>query len=308
MYDYPRLPEPLPTKWVKISHKDPAHIAQRYLYAGYGSNLDLGQMAQRCPTADIVGPGVLPATRLAFAQVATIIEDSRATCLVGVYRLDATAVAAMDRYEGLGRAYERYLVTVEMGETKVRCFTYIKKDARPWAPSKAYYDRIRAGYRTWGFDEQRVYRAAKRARDEERAWDRPKRSTAPRTHNFDTGHYPWEPLGTHVPSTIRPRDYDDRIGYDPEEASERERTAMRYERMGRLNDNRIRIDERMDLRSFTQAVRDSRQLRLPVVPWEYMTNQERTAEAGGDGKTIYTNPRNGEHWYLGPDKVWRRAK
>lgn len=289
MYDHPPAPTPaeLPTKWVRISHKDPAHIAERYLYAGYGSNLDLGQMSKRCPGADIVGPGVLPGARLAFAGVATIIEDSRSTCLMGVYRMTAVDVAEMDRFEGLGRAYERYLVTIEMGETKVRCFTYVKKDSKPWAPNKAYYDRIRAGYKTWGFDEQRVYRAARRAQDEEKPWNRPTRCPAPKRHNFDTGHYPWEPLST-GPIPLPHEDDAWSRGEEP--------------------DRRIRIDERMSAPDFIRAVRANQRARQASLPFEYMTDQERTAFAGSFGQVYYVNPKTGERWRKGDDKVWRRAK
>lgn len=185
MYDHPPAPPPL--KWVRVSHKSALHIAERYPYCAYGSNLDLAQMGRRCPQAEIIGAGVLPDARLVFEQVATIVADERSTCPVGVYRLNATDVASMDRSEGLGRAYDRYLVTVEMSGALLRCFTYIKKDTRLGAPSQAYYDRIRSGYRQWGFDEQRVYRAARKARDR-------------RVHNFDHGRWPWEPLGTSAPA------------------------------------------------------------------------------------------------------------
>jgi hypothetical protein len=154
-------------------------------------------MSRRCPQAEIIGPGILPDARLVFEQVATIVSDERSTCPVGVYRLNAVDVASMDRSEGLGRAYDRYLVTVEMPGRLERCFTYIKKDTRIGAPSQAYYDRIRSGYRQWGFDEQRVYRAARKARD---------LRVVPK-HNFDHGRWPWEPLGTMAPR----RENDERV-------------------------------------------------------------------------------------------------
>ena len=194
MYDQP--PAPPPARWVKITHKSPLHIAERYCYAAFGSNLDLAQMGRRCPQAEILGAGTLPNARLVFEQVATIVADERSTCPIGVYRLNATDVASMDRSEGLGRAYDRYLVTVEMADRLVRCFTYIKKDTRLGPPTQAYYDRIRSGYRQWGFDEQRVYRAARKARD----------LRVPRSHNFDRGRWPWEPLGTMAPTRYAEKD------------------------------------------------------------------------------------------------------
>lgn len=188
MYDHPPAPPPL--KWVRISHHPAKHVADRWPYAAYGSNLDLAQMGRRCPQAEIIGPGTLSNARLVFEQVATIVADERSTCPVGVYRLNAVDVASMDRSEGLGRAYDRYLVTVETPGALLRCFTYIKKDTRLGPPSQSYYDRIRSGYRQWGFDEQRVYRAARKARD---------LRVVPK-HNFDHDRWPWEPLGTSAPA------------------------------------------------------------------------------------------------------------
>ena len=36
------------------------------LYFAYGSNIDLEQMARRCPAAQVVGPGILENYELAF--------------------------------------------------------------------------------------------------------------------------------------------------------------------------------------------------------------------------------------------------
>ena len=41
------------------------------LYVAYGSNLNLEQMARRCPTAKVVGIGVLKDYQLTFRRVAT---------------------------------------------------------------------------------------------------------------------------------------------------------------------------------------------------------------------------------------------
>ena len=49
----------LPTRWLNVSHHSAAHIAARYPYAGYGSNLWLQQIGERCPQADTYGRGRL---------------------------------------------------------------------------------------------------------------------------------------------------------------------------------------------------------------------------------------------------------
>ena len=117
----------LPMTWLRMTHKSPDHMT-RYLYAAYGSNLALEQMASRCPGADIVGGGLLRNARLVFAKYLGIVADDSATVPIGVFKLTAAEIVALDRYEGLGRSYDRILVTVECNGQAVRCFTYLKRD------------------------------------------------------------------------------------------------------------------------------------------------------------------------------------
>lgn len=53
------------------------------LYFAYGSNLDLEQMAQRCPDAEIVGPVRLENYELRFcgSGFATVAPPERQRCL-----------------------------------------------------------------------------------------------------------------------------------------------------------------------------------------------------------------------------------
>lgn len=158
------------TKWLLISHHSPTHCAERWPYMGYGSNLWLQQIAERCPHADTYGRGRLRGARLAFARVATIIADENVDTLVGIYTLTASDIETLDKREGLGRSYDRYLVTPEVDDgNAVRCFTYIRRDATPGAPSDEYFAKLTAGYRDWGFPDRRLRRARERAIKDEAA-------------------------------------------------------------------------------------------------------------------------------------------
>jgi hypothetical protein len=160
-------PSEVPTSRLKVSHHPAAHIAPRYYYAAYGSNLSFEQMSERCPRAEVITAGKLIGQRLAFSRVATIIDDDKATTLVGIFQLTPNDVEALDRREGLGRVYDRYLVTPLTADGRaLRCFTYIKKDATPAEPSDAYYQRIALGFRDWSFDDRRLRHARKRAQKE----------------------------------------------------------------------------------------------------------------------------------------------
>ena len=45
------------------------------IYLAYGSNLHIGQMQRRCPTAEVLGTSTLHGYRLVFNGVATIEPD-----------------------------------------------------------------------------------------------------------------------------------------------------------------------------------------------------------------------------------------
>ena len=70
------------------------------LYVAYGSNLNLAQMARRCPTAKVVGIGKLKEYQLTFRGVATIEPVSGAETPVGVWEITPKDEMALDRYEG----------------------------------------------------------------------------------------------------------------------------------------------------------------------------------------------------------------
>lgn len=158
----------VPLRWVRVSHHTPDHIASRYLYAGYGSNLCLEQLVRRCSGAEIVGPGILRNARLVFAYHLGIVEDDAATTLMGVFKLTAADVAALDRYEALGRSYERFLVTVEVNGAAVRCFTYVKRNNEPEQPSARYYNVCLQGFADWNFDSRRLRHAREFAKKNEK--------------------------------------------------------------------------------------------------------------------------------------------
>lgn len=180
----------LPTKWLRVNHHSPSHMTQ-YLYAAFGSNLWLQQMAARCPHADLIGAGRLRGSRLIFARVCSIVPEENSDVLVGIYKLDAGDIAALDRFEGLGRSYDRVLVTPDMEGEAIRCFTYIKRNNEPEAPSAEYFGRVLKGFKDWRFPDRRLYRAKERA-----AKDAAKARLGRSRYDSFAG---WEPVGASWP-------------------------------------------------------------------------------------------------------------
>lgn len=74
------------------------------LYFAYGSNLDLEQMAQRCPDAEIVGPVRLENYELRFrgSGFATVAPKKGSTVHGLVWKITPNCEQSLDRYEGPG--------------------------------------------------------------------------------------------------------------------------------------------------------------------------------------------------------------
>jgi hypothetical protein len=158
------MTDAIPMTVLKVSHHTPKHMAERYPYAGYGSNLWMSQITERCPHVELVIAGRILDHRLDFARVATITQDKTSTVPVGIYRLTADDIEKLDRKEGLGKAYDRYLITPITDDNRaLRCFTYIKRDPTLEPPTDKYFMKLVAGYRDWHFDDRRLRHARSRA-------------------------------------------------------------------------------------------------------------------------------------------------
>lgn len=130
------------------------------LYLAYGSNLNLQQMAGRCPTAKVAGAAVLKDYRLLFrgahaGAVATVEPRKGASVPVLLWELTPFDEAALDRYEGFPYLYRKERVNVKLHRKTVTAMVYIMNEGRPLGtPSCYYYNVIREGYKSAGFSEK----------------------------------------------------------------------------------------------------------------------------------------------------------
>jgi gamma-glutamylcyclotransferase (GGCT)/AIG2-like uncharacterized protein YtfP len=119
-------------------------------YAAYGSNLDHARMGERCPGAEPAGGLVLPGWRLVLGRFATIAPDPGAALPIGLWRVTARHIAALDRAEGTALGiYERVRLALPGG---AEAWTYIERRARPGPPEAWYVGHLRQGYRAFGLD------------------------------------------------------------------------------------------------------------------------------------------------------------
>ncbi|MDR1073956.1 MAG: DUF5049 domain-containing protein [Treponema sp.] len=137
--------------------------AKKRLYAAYGSNLNLRQMVCRCPTAKVTGTAVMRNWRLVFNGVATIERYRGGRVPVLVWELQPEDEAALDRYEGWPSLYRKETVRMTLNGKRVRAMVYIMNHGRQSPPNFAYYNTIREGYESAGFDINTLRDAARRS-------------------------------------------------------------------------------------------------------------------------------------------------
>ena len=128
------------------------------LYIAYGSNLNREQMAHRCPTARVLGAGMMDGWRLLFrgareGAVATVEPCQGSSVPVLVWEITPADEATLDRYEGWPFFYRKETVKVELNGKTVSAKIYIMNEGRPLGqPSCYYYSVILEGYNDAGFD------------------------------------------------------------------------------------------------------------------------------------------------------------
>lgn len=141
------------------------------LYCAYGSNMNLDQMAYRCPKSNVVGNGKIYGWELVFNVHADIIKSDKDSFVpVVVWDIDDDDWAMLDMYEGYPDYYIRIGVNVEFddGNNDV-AIVYVMADNRKGIcpPAQYYFDCIEQGYIDNGIDTDCLYDALEYSYDNE---------------------------------------------------------------------------------------------------------------------------------------------
>lgn len=143
------------------------------LYIAYGSNLNLEQMANRCPTAKAVGVSKINNYRLVFrgahaGAVATIEPYKGGSVPVLLWEITPADEAALNRYEGWPYLYRKETLKVRLGGKQVTAMVYIMNEGRPFGqPSCFYYSTILEGYKSADFNIDILRKAVNDSAEEE---------------------------------------------------------------------------------------------------------------------------------------------
>ena len=127
------------------------------LYFAYGSNMDVGAMARRCPASRPLGVARLARHRFAILQAgyATVVRDPRSTVHGLLYDLALADVHALDRYEDIGRGLYRKVVQPVLRQEggPVQALVYIGAGASGGEPLPGYMEGVIAAARSAGLPD-----------------------------------------------------------------------------------------------------------------------------------------------------------
>ena len=152
------------------------------LYFAYGSNINLNQMAVRCPDAKVVEPAVLKGYELLFRGngssfgVATIAPKEGSQVQGLLWKITPYCEMSLDIYEGYPRLYEKQAITLRTNSGKqVQAMVYVmthEKERLPTMPTRSYYTGIQEGFRQNGLPEQSLKDALSNLIHKQRALER----------------------------------------------------------------------------------------------------------------------------------------
>ena len=129
---------------------------ERTLYFAYGSNINLDQMAHRCPDAEVVGPVTLDNYVLLFRGshagrgVATIAPQEGERVQGLLWRITPGCEQSLDMYEGYPSLYTKETMTVhdrQGNSFQVMAYVMTERYREPAIPSSFYYNGIMDGFR-----------------------------------------------------------------------------------------------------------------------------------------------------------------
>lgn len=144
-------------------------MSKSTLYIAYGSNLNLPQMAFRCPTAKVAGTSEIKDYELLFrggqrGAVATVEPLKGSSVPVLLWKIRPTDEQALDRYEGYPHFYHKEILPVELDGKTQPAMVYVMNDGHPLgAPSDYYLETIMDGYKTASFDTEILTQAVEKS-------------------------------------------------------------------------------------------------------------------------------------------------
>jgi AIG2-like family len=122
------------------------------LYFAYGSNMDAGAMARRCPRSKALGLARLERHRLALMREGwlTAVRAPSSAVHGVLWDLALSDIPALDRYEGLSQGlYVKLTQAVIAERAPKQAIVYFGVNSGPGVPRAAYIAEVLAAARSW---------------------------------------------------------------------------------------------------------------------------------------------------------------
>lgn len=126
------------------------------LYFAYGANLNLNDMAYRCPLAEPVQSLKLKNWQLAFNGVATVQPKEGAVVYGALWKITDNCEDSLDIFEGYPYLYNK----VYLEQDGMEFMVYVMNDDNPAPPSRHYLNTITEGYKHWSLPTAELHKVA----------------------------------------------------------------------------------------------------------------------------------------------------
>lgn len=143
-------------------------MSKKQLYIAYGSNINLEQMAFRCPHSKVVGMSEIKNFELEFRGVATIVPKENASVPVLIWELDERDLPTLNKYEGYPSFYRQEKMKFKLNGKHCEGMAYLMNRGTISPPSQQYYNTILQGYRENGLDESYLQTALENSLQQEK--------------------------------------------------------------------------------------------------------------------------------------------
>ena len=152
--------------WYKMKLIVKVVIEVKEYYLAYGSNLNLKQMKERCPSAHLIGTSFLNGYRLIYKGTADdssylTIEAYDGACVpIGVFEVSKSDMLILDQYEDYPTIYSKKIVSLIFDNKEIKALIYIMNDGFDYhLPSQSYQDTCIKGYMNFDFDQSILEKA-----------------------------------------------------------------------------------------------------------------------------------------------------
>lgn len=131
-----------------------------YLYAAYGMNTNISNMANRCPNAQLLGKATLYDYELRFRGHADIEQVPGSQMEVVLWEITGECLQSLDALEGYPDYYTSIVVEVEWEGKPYEALIYIMNDqSYESTPAESYFNNCKEGYIENGVDVSQLYEA-----------------------------------------------------------------------------------------------------------------------------------------------------